>query len=61
LIGELIGAIQKSETAFRASSPNIVAVHTIHVPTGCKESVLKALREKAYVENEGLGSSATMP
>ncbi len=60
-IRELNGAIQKSETAFRASSPNNEAVHTIHVPTGCKESVLKALREKAYVENEGLGSSATMP
>jgi membrane-bound lytic murein transglycosylase D len=58
-IRELNGGVQKGETAFRASLQKDGTAHTIHVPKGCKESVLKTLRERAFLEkglSEGSGS-----
>jgi membrane-bound lytic murein transglycosylase D len=60
-IRELNGSVQKGETAFRASAQGNGTLHTIHLPVGCKESVLKALRERGYVQTETSGATEATP
>lgn len=53
---ELNGSVQKGETAFRAqigpAERGADAVQTIHVPSGSKDSVLKALKARGYLKDD---------
>jgi len=47
----LNGAIRNGESSFRAKIGGSRLVHTIHVPAGCKKSVMKDLRSLAYLKD----------
>jgi len=52
-IREINGGLAQNETAFRATRSRRDTTHTIHVPKGWKDRVLKALKSHQYVKNPG--------
>jgi len=47
----LNGALRNGEHSFKARRGSSGLVHTIHVPMGCRESVMKDLRSRAYLKD----------
>jgi membrane-bound lytic murein transglycosylase D len=52
-IREINGGLAQSETSFRATRSNRTLTHTIHIPRGWKDRVIKALKAQQYVKNIG--------
>jgi membrane-bound lytic murein transglycosylase D len=52
-IREINGGLAQNETAFRAVRNKRDFSHTIHVPKGWKDRVLKVLKTQQYVKNTG--------
>ena len=52
-IREINGGLAQSETAFKAVRNKRDITHTIHVPRGWKDRVMKALKSQQYLKNAG--------
>ena len=49
-IREINGGLKRGVSSFPASRNNRELIHTIHVPAGCKDAVLRSLRDLAYLK-----------
>ncbi len=58
LLKELNGGLRSRRLVYRAAADNKGSGYTIHVPRGCKDAALKALRRGSYLEN---GSAEDRP
>jgi len=56
-IAEINGSLQDGATVFKAFANNAEVTQTINVPVNCKEAVLKALTDRAYLKGGPLAQA----